>query len=120
MAADAAYVYWTTTDGPEPTSAGTVYRANKDGSAQIALVLGWPAPNGIAVDDTYVYWTITNGASFPGHPSIARCAIAGCGGTPTVLANGQNGPFQLAVDSANVYWTNAANGPNGTVMRLAK
>jgi len=117
VAVDATYVYWTASDGPEPTDTGSVFRANKDGSGAVPLVSGVPAPNGIATDGAHVYWTMTNGATFPEHPSIARCAIAGCGGVAEVMARGQNGPFQITVDTANVYWTNSSD---GTVMGLSK
>jgi len=34
------------------------------------------------------------------------CAVAGCGGTPTALASGQDYPWRVAVDGSNVYWAN--------------
>jgi hypothetical protein len=45
-----------------------------------------------------------------------KCAIGGCGGTPTVIATNQSA-LGIAVDATSVYWTNYGF---GTVMRLAK
>ena len=46
------------------------------------------------------------------------------GGTAVTLASGQNDPQDVAVDSTNVYWTNAGGEPglgvNGTVMKALK
>jgi hypothetical protein len=39
------------------------------------------------------------------------------GGTPTVLAEGQNSPSNIVVDATSVYWTND-NGDGGNLMRL--
>jgi hypothetical protein len=43
------------------------------------------------------------------------------GGTPIVLASGQAYPCDIAVDAANVYWTNGGSGASdsviGTVMK---
>ena len=36
---------------------------------------------------------------------------------PTVLANGQNSPFGIAIDATWIYWVNNAD---GTVMKVAK
>ena len=45
-----------------------------------------------------------------------KCAVAGCGGTPTVLAKAQASPFGIATDGIAVYWTNEGD---GTVMKCA-
>ncbi len=62
-----------------------------------------------AVDETFVYWT-NNGTS--GGGTIMKVPIAG--GTPIVIASGQNFPLAIAVDNTSVYWTNYQG---GTVMK---
>lgn len=54
----------------------------------------------VAVDSSNVYWTAATGP--------VRCAVGGCGGSPTPIATGQFGPWAIAVDSANVYWSDIA------------
>jgi len=67
-------------------------------------------PGAIAVDATNVYWTNTT------EGTVVKCAVAGCGGAPTILASGQSGLGAIATDGTSVYWT---NGSDGTVMRCA-
>ena len=57
-----------------------------------------PGPTDIAVDSTNVYWITGSGA-------VRKCAVAGCGGSPTTLADGLGPLCGIAIDSANVYWT---------------
>jgi hypothetical protein len=49
--------------------------------------------------------------------TVSSCAIAGCGGAPSVLASGQSSPTALVVDATAIYWVNANP---GAVMKLAK
>ena len=41
---------------------------------------------------------------------VVKCAIGGCGGAPTVLAADASDPTGIAVDAANVYWTDFLSG----------
>ncbi|MGO9834076.1 MAG: hypothetical protein ACLP1X_07675 [Polyangiaceae bacterium] len=73
------------------------------------LVSGQHTPIGIALDDDNVYWMnlgtySTQTKSYSG-AQLMKCAKAGCGNAPTVLASGPwNGSTRLAVSSGNVYW----------------
>jgi hypothetical protein len=49
--------------------------------------------------------------------SVMKCAVAGCGASPTVLAAHQAGASGIAVSGDYVYWTNQ---DDGTVNRVAK
>jgi hypothetical protein len=48
--------------------------------------------------------------------TVSKCAVAGCGGVPTVLAQAQEQPLGIAVDNVAVYWINYIS----TVMKVAK
>jgi hypothetical protein len=67
-------------------------------------------PQALYVDSSNVYWTATNAGT------VMKCAIGGCGLTPTTIASGQNGPEGIIVDANNVYWVNY---DGGSVARCA-
>lgn len=69
----------------------------------------------LAVDATTVYWAERNIGAFTGRV----LSIPLEGGPPTVLASGSMDPVGIAVDDANVYWTDTAD-PDGQVMKLPK
>jgi hypothetical protein len=86
------------------------------GGAKSPLATGQGQPTAITTDGTYVYWMTYGSGALNG--TVMRCANAGCGNAPTLLA-GQiyfappqsYGPVTgIAVDSASVYFGNNANG----------
>jgi hypothetical protein len=106
LAADATNVYWSS------WSAGTVAQCALAGcSAPTILANAQFGPARVAVDATSVYWMTSATAPANLDGAIWRCAIGGCGGSPTIVASGiatGNSGAGLAVDGTNVYWTGAA------------
>ena len=87
-----------------------------DGGSGEILASGQQSPEYLAVDRTNVYWANAGNVALGPDPcdgggSIVKVPIGG--GTPVVLAAGQNCPVGIAVDDTNVYWTN--NIDNGSV-----
>jgi hypothetical protein len=89
-------VYWTN------LGAGTVASCASAGCGGRPTVVasGLLAPGGITADLTNVYWVETGMGG-----GVKACALSGCA-TPTVLASAPG--LLLAVDAANVYWTDGA------------
>jgi hypothetical protein len=77
--------------------------------AAAVLVSGQQTPVGIALDDLNVYWmnlgTYSGSSGTYSGAQLMKCAKAGCGNAPTVLASGSwNRTTRLAVASGHVYW----------------
>jgi hypothetical protein len=117
VALDANNVYFT--DG-NPLQLGMILACAKSGCGATPTVLasGLDAPIAIATDGINVYWTETGpdvvaGAPVTGAGLVRKCAVAGCGNAPTNVATGLTGPGALALDDANVYWTEAGTAADG-------
>jgi hypothetical protein len=137
-------VFWT--NEASGSSDGTVMKVPTGGGAVVTVASGQGAPYQIAVDATNVYWTnltapvavmtvpISGGTPSVFAPGTTPWAITvhggtvywtdgdsifsepSGGGTVTTLASGQAFPFDLAVDSANVYWTSGSG--SGAVLSM--
>jgi hypothetical protein len=102
VAVDATDVY--TADG-----AGHIVSCPKSGCAGAPRIVATTQAStmGIAVDATTVYWATTGGASILSAPKA--------GGATTTLASGGY-PYEVALDDANVYWTDN----DGPIWKVAK
>jgi hypothetical protein len=75
------------------------------------LVKNLYQPSGVAIDAENLYVTVQ------GLPSPGRVLkLPKSGGAPVVVADNQQGPSNVAVDDACVYWANE----DGTIMRAPK
>jgi sugar lactone lactonase YvrE len=112
-------VYWT------DFSLKAVMTAPLDGGASVALASGQnvtaaiEAIASVTVDDTNVYWL--NNATSSSGAAVMKVPLGG--GTPTVLA-AASGPRGVAVNGADVYWTDPGAGtlmevPRGGGLSLA-
>lgn len=106
-------VYWT-----NYYAGGAVMSVPVTGGTPTTIATNQDWPWAIAVDDNNVYWTnYDNGsAGTVGAPGLGQTTsgtvmkVAVTGGTPVMLDQGLEGPFGLAIDATNVYYTNAGGG----------
>jgi len=110
LAIDGTSVYWTTNSGPSPSR---VMKVGLSGGVPVQLASLEGPIWALAVNGTSVYFT--NGRAASTSVSIESMPLAG--GAPTTLISGQSAQV-LALDSANMYWTNQGTGTNGTVMKM--
>jgi hypothetical protein len=107
IAVEGNNVYW-----GEYTSS-PVYSVPIGGGTPVAVTtMSNGQPAGLAVDSTDVYWVA------PGGGTVNKCAIGGCGASPTTLVSGLSFPEYIALDANNVYWSELTTG--GSVMKCAK
>jgi hypothetical protein len=100
LAVDAARVY--VTPGAE-----LIAEVAKTGGATTTLPV---RAESLAVDGGYVYFTNA------GEGTVSKMPLAG--GARTTLAEGQLGPWQIAVDDTSVYW--GADEDGGSIMKVSK
>jgi hypothetical protein len=99
IAVDSTNVYWTQLIQP-----GNVMAVPLGGGQ--ALTMGYAVNTpGVASDGTFVYWTqyaFTSGE--------VKATYIGKGGSSTSLVSGLNSPYDVAVDSASVFWVEKYSG----------
>jgi hypothetical protein len=99
LAVDATNVYWSDATGVEACAVGGC-------NGQPTTLVAAPPAYALVTDGKSLYFTDYNNGF------VYECPNTGCA-QPTILASGQSGPSNLAVDGANVYWANQG----GTIMR---
>jgi sugar lactone lactonase YvrE len=94
VAVDSNFIYWAN------SGLNSIGRANiADGSGVNQLwIKGAANPQGVAVDGTFIYWVNA------GSGRIGRANLNGTGANQFFITAGE--PEWIAVDSANIWWTN--------------
>jgi hypothetical protein len=103
LALDTSFVYFVRGDG-------AIVSVPKTGEAATPVVSDAGGAFDLVVDNQDVFWI---GGADSRAATIERAPKVG--GSPAVLATGQDSPQKLALDDANVYWV-----ASKTLMRIAK
>ncbi len=86
------YIVRASVNGGPPTVLGSVEHDGGGGCSFALDICG----GGLATDGQFIYFTLTN----PG--SVWKVSVGG--GTPVLIAQGEDHPYGIAVDDACVYW----------------
>jgi sugar lactone lactonase YvrE len=87
------HVYWTA------GSQGQVARAPKTGGAVEVIAKGQAWPHGMVLDGSFAYWTNLKDGTINKAPLSPNASV-------TQLADGQQGPWTLALSGNTLYFTN--------------
>jgi hypothetical protein len=111
LAAASGKVIW----GTDPIEACSASLGCADPTNAPVITLALEAgnfPAAVATDGRDVYWGVNPEVNAA--PGIVRCALGGCGENPTTVCSEPAGswaaPLALALDAANVYWTDNQGG----------
>lgn len=101
LALDETSVYWANASPP------AILKCDKRGCGDALIVLAkgtWPPVGRLVLHDGDLYW---GGRSviYKCAGRIGKCAVAGCNESATLVQDYVSGPSGIAVDDANVYWT---------------
>jgi virginiamycin B lyase len=97
----------TTTSQSRDVHAGTIGRANIDGTGvNQSFITGIDAPSGITSDGTYLYWTTGGLNDTYGTGGVARAGLDGVTGRNNTFITGASKPLAVSVDANYVYWSN--------------
>jgi hypothetical protein len=120
VAVDAKNVYWINGATTSYSVDGSLMQVPIEGGSPVVLASALNNPHSLAVDATSVYWAnagtyqLGPPPNYTNNGTVMKVRIGG--GSATTLASGQNAPTGVAVDAANVYWTN--NNESGSVMKV--
>ena len=108
LAVDAEHIYWTDVGPEDAPGAGSIGRANLDGTGvQENLVSGVLFPLSVAVGDSHIYWV--NYAR-----SIGRANLDGTGVEQDFISGSV---LDVAVDAEYIYWSDLGSVGRGSVAR---
>lgn len=113
VVADAARVYWTNEASP-----GAVVMVDRLDPAPVVIAQNQGTPRHLVLDGqpaTAVFWTNFTTGEVMTAPILGGTPPAA--GAPVALFTGQNKPYGIVVDGADLYWTNDGD---GTVMKAPK
>jgi sugar lactone lactonase YvrE len=124
VALDATNVYWVVSGSHGRTTyeEGAIMKAPIAGGAPTMIAMAGGLASNIVVDAQFVYWLDTFSPSDTCPPSTGLWKAPIGGGAATQLAQADF-PGSLAIDAANVYFTNLDNSGStaaGTVVKVPK